>query len=209
MKRIFLSLLALCSTVSATSFAMEIENGKVIDHKEWITGNAKGFFNPNNKNREGELLQLNLFKSQLKQKLVKQIDELIYLSNEILPLNLNGPISTNTVVDFHGDAFGVLANSTSSIQEYATSYHFCIFDTSKDYVPLACLEGTDQYRLYPQAINYMSSNPVLSYVFTEPGTYYLSLRTSATRNHATLSFETERHAWISVVDNKSGSGLTS
>lgn len=198
MKKIFLSALILSSAISTNSFSMEIQS-KLIDHKEWVTGNAKGFFKKNIKLTKDQLLQLDLFKSRLKRNSDNQIDEYINATSVIKYFHDHDHVSTNIVMEFDGVTDVECSNHTASLQDYEASYDFCIFQSGK-FAPIACLEGKDQIRLYPTGFDYIISYPALSYIFTEPGDYYVTLTTSVIRNHSTLVFESTRAKAFTVLD---------
>src|SRR3990167_8260549 len=97
MKEKLLLGLALASMMTS-SFALEIYKGRVINHKEWMTGNAKGFF------KQGKMTD-----SMMKAKELRG-DESSYSSLFSAVHSAKGTV--NTPVNLEGDNYIYAYNNT-------------------------------------------------------------------------------------------------
>jgi hypothetical protein len=170
-------------------FAAVINNGKLLYHKEWVTGKGAGHFQENGLDEKGKSPS----------KLTSHgTEDIIIVNSRVRPINYT--VLTNVAFDFFGSVKDSVKNLDSLQKDYQIETTFCLYeDTPFDDEPLTCLSSIDQITLGSAGDSSISKQPTLSYTFNREGKYRLLLETSIKRNHTTY-FVTSDEKYLTVVD---------
>lgn len=149
----------LCLTItaiaSANSFALELYKGRVINHKEWTTGNVKATFKDSMKNAT----------SQFKNKMMTKSDS-TYASIYSNGLNTKG--ATGVPVTINGNHSIYVMNDTQAAQQYNYTLSICA-NTSEN--TTQCAYYYDEIQLEAGGYVVVDKAPVLEVKFSQPGIY--------------------------------------
>src|SRR3990167_9102818 len=153
MKEKLLLGLALASMVTS-GFALEIDKGHVVSHKEWTTGNAKGFFKPGK--MTAEMMKMKGMRS----------DAYSYSSLYSYVTSAKGTV--NTPVEIDGDNYIYAYNNTQKAETYHYSFSICAHNSDHT---AQCAYYYDELVLEPGGSASSMEIPSLQVTFMKPGTY--------------------------------------
>lgn len=140
-------------TITTSSFALEIDKGRVINHKEWTTGNAKGFFKPGKMTNE-------MMKGQ------GWHGNSSYSSLYSYASSTQGTV--NTPVNIEGDNYIYAHNDTEKDEIYHYTFSICAHNSDHT---AQCAYYYDELVLQPGGSASSSEIPSLQVTFTKPGKY--------------------------------------
>ncbi len=160
--------------ISSSSFAVEIENGRLLQHKEWSTGNIKVSFQPQNiqtiisKLDKNKLEMSNQSLQSNKYHVNDEGEILVAIGSELAPAKgvVNLPITVT------GNQFFGVKNRSSIAQKYAYTFSICVYPSGS--AP-QCANYADTVELQAggKFINHLA--PVLQFTANKAGTYKTNL----------------------------------
>lgn len=167
------------SLLSASSFALQIENGKLINHKEWTSGKVSGFI-------KDVKVAKNKFDTLRQMKTNADTNEGILAANRIyVPLSPQVDQST----DISGFSELYLENYGQTMQNYEINSQLCIFKPQNP-TPSDCVVTTDTVQLNPGGFVLMGRMPKLTTVLAESGMYTSMLYTVISKPNSSTVFAT-------------------
>ena len=175
--KIILSLVA-ASLVSSGSFALEIYKGRIVNHKEWTTGNVKAILKAGDP-RKNKMAQLNNRTTQNNSTYASVSSDIDYVEG-----------TANTPLQLSGDHYVFIANDTATAQSY--HYYFSICAESSDRTG-QCAYFHDEIQLEAGGYFNSSEEPELQLTFEKPGlfkTYTNSSVSNSSDENSAYSLQT-------------------
>lgn len=174
---------AISLLISANAYALEITSGKLIDHKERFTGDAKIAMRA----KPGNLLT-QLAKHFKKFRKQTYHHDFVFLANRLDCLDY-------VVADADNDVYGFqtmyLKNGTSMPHTYTITSNLCVIkNDSTDSTLDSCLESTNVIYLNPEGTVSGDSFPSLSYHFGTNTEYTAMMTAIITRDDLSTEFAT-------------------
>lgn len=152
--------IAVTAAISSNAIALQITNGKLIDHKEWTTAGAKSFIKTS------------------KEPLKNIIDQMS--NNKLMHVLIKSEIhSINTTIGqpttFTNQGYISVVNKTDSRRDYNYGIGTCASsDVSGN---LECVYYENRVQLEPQGEFFDEVMPSLVMTYNTPGVYDISART--------------------------------
>ena len=188
MKRKSLLIATLVSALTiGNCFAMEITKGKLLNHKEFTTGDAKIVFQDKNFKMNDKL-------KELQNKYFDTLGDYIGVLGNID----NESTTVNQPIDIKGAAEIAVSNDTSVIQTYK------IVTTLATWTPdNGMITGTsvDTVSLEPSGSISLLRKPILSYSFDKAGNYTTYIMVAAQKENDATIFRSFAEGTIKVFDN--------
>lgn len=157
--------LALTSMISASAFAMEIHNGKLLKHKEWTTGNLIG--TSAKKFSKAEVLK---FKENLKLNGVAISD---HMTMSYSMANATTGVAGERA-DVNGVQFAFLLNDSEGTQVYSVFNSICAATSDKT---TECMFYQDEIMLDAQGYAFDLQQPSIQPIFNANGSYNTTVMT--------------------------------
>lgn len=147
------------ASMATSGFALEIYKGHVVSHKEWTTGNAKGFFKPGKITSE-----------ILKSKGLRTDNS--YSSLYTYATTVKGNV--NTPIDIPGDNYIFVYNDTQVSEFYHYTFSICARNSEHT---ASCAFYYDELVLEPGGYASSAEQPILQVSFAKPGLYESAVST--------------------------------
>jgi hypothetical protein len=190
MKGKFVLSVMIISMFSVDANALEIKKGKLIEHKEWTTGNVQGFIKEKIKDTKDKLISLQQLQVMNMSESVPHEDNIL-VSNKIDTIN----IPLGSASEIPGYVNVDITNFTSTPQIYNITSKLCVIHIP-DYDD-QCFLTSDKIQLDPNGNNYMYRSMILSYQFVDQdGWYFAELSTSVKKDNSDTVFTTKENQLV-------------
>ncbi|OGT44199.1 MAG: hypothetical protein A3F42_04150 [Gammaproteobacteria bacterium RIFCSPHIGHO2_12_FULL_37_34] len=156
------------ASMATSAFALEIYKGRLITHKEWTTGNAKGFF------KASKMIP------ELKAKGLDAEHSYSYIYSYAASIKS----SVNTPVNVSGENYISLYNDTRTKELY--HYTFSVCARNSDHTA-QCAYYYDEIELEPGGYANSAEQPILQVTFAKPGNYNGWASTSLSKDQESAS----------------------
>lgn len=189
MKRKILVGLSLIYLATTASYAMDIQGGKLISHKEWTTGSVKALFADTKKD----------FKANISRKMrnlpsaIEQHDGIV-LANS-MP-DQQGVVGEETPVV--GFVSGYIENLTSTQQTYTINSFICSnmgLGQESD-----CANSTDIIQLNPNGFINLNKNITMSNVYKLAGNYWTVTGATVKKDGMSTMFASYAEGYLEITD---------
>ena len=201
MKRKLLLALAFGSLVSSNVFSMEIVNGKLLDHKQWTTGNVKAVV----KNINADPKKIERLLSQHKDNSHVDINAAARFPFGLMPMILVGQ---STLIE--GQAEALIFNDTSTVERFVVLNTVCSDDvplgSQSQIHSITCSNDQSHVMLEPHGYFLLGQYPGMTISYKEAGTYDVSVGiTVISDNNEVISYHTDDHKkiYVSAAPKKS------
>lgn len=182
------SVLILAVLLASTPvFAMQNFSGKVIQHKEWNTGNVVSSVKEINDDTALILNRINHLVKDAPEK-----DQIIVANSRMG--NMDNPF-VGSIAHIEGDSSFFILNGSSFQQKYTVRRMICAVMKS---APLACSEYTDEIVVDAQSRYWSHVKLSLLHTFQMSGDCYISIDTAIQSNTDTKLFAAEDDRMIVV-----------
>lgn len=163
MKKKILFSLIITGLFSGNSFAIELYKAKILQHKEWTTGNAKVIFKQGHQDKRN----INL-------KMINENINFAEVRSSAYPVESVTGISTN-IPGFHSV---YASNSTNEPQIYSCSFSICAQDSTHTD---KCATYYDSIEVQPGGYAFSTQEPNLQVIFNTAGDYEITAQTYVMR----------------------------
>lgn len=187
-RRIMLGLVLIIASVNA-AFAFKIHNGKLIEHREWTTGDAVVRVKDTTDHDPVNPLKL-IFQETKKDSFTENKDG-IELHNKILTDGETGAVGTETVINGYVSAY--LENFHSyAAKTYKVYSNFCLGEN--------CAKSSYEVQLEPGGYFEFRVKRAVSFNFETPGHYKAVLASLVDGDDLTSVFATIDEGYIEIVN---------
>lgn len=163
MKKLILCL-GIASIISTQAFALEIYKGHITSHREWTTGNSKGYFIPMDSRKQ--------LSTKMNQSSKEQCGgDSFRLSHDISPITAK----VGDFVTVKGYHAIYMENKSEIRKNYKYTHMLCTM-TSQD--TLQCASYEEGVELEPRGYIASSSESKMPLTFDKAGQYHTSVRTN-------------------------------
>ncbi|OAI46606.1 hypothetical protein AYO45_06250 [Gammaproteobacteria bacterium SCGC AG-212-F23] len=207
MKIKWLTCFLITTALSANTFAVDITKGRVLEHKEWTTGNARIFFNNANAKKA---VAFSSQHHQLKKAANNDTDTASFRDD-----NDNAPTSyvyagtqpasgvVGKSVDIKGENFAYVVNTTNQKQLYYYYSSLCVMSAHPSPNQNDCAYYRDSIELDPAGEANFSEGPVLQVVMDHADNFKTTIITGMNGVGGTTQLSSEASGVLTVTaDNK-------
>ena len=160
-----------------TSYAMSIENGRLISHKEWNTGQFTSTFLDIESDLKQKLLEKQLFESLNQNSYPGNVNVTDNLSNT----QLSGTTSQPTTIN--GTSNITMSNMSPTSQTYTITTKVCVVSDS---FPVQCANANDVVQLDTQGVANINRLPSLVLTLPTAGNYVTIIGTDISHDENIL-----------------------
>lgn len=187
MIRIILGLVLIIELVS-TAFAFKIHNGRLIEHREWTTGNA--VLRVKDTTDKDQVKPVKLIFKEMKKDIFTENKDGVLLHNKVFTNNETGIVGTETVIDGYINAY--IENFYSdTAKTYSIYSNFCLSEN--------CAKSSYKIQLDPGGYFELGVKRAVSFNFETPGSYKAILTSLVESDDLTSDFATMDEGYIDIV----------